>query len=111
MSVCTRHPQADAADRRALGLFADHQVEAEIIRARAAVRLGHGHAQEAALAGQFVDLARHDLRALPLAVAALLADHLALQERTKARAEVFVYVLVQAASHAARDTTGAGSSR
>ncbi len=38
--------------------------------------------------------------ALPLAVAALLAEHLALQERAEARAEVFVYVLEQGAPHA-----------
>jgi hypothetical protein len=109
--VVQRDPQAEAADARALDLFADHQVQAEVLSAGAAVGLGHGHAREAAAAGEREHLARDDPRALPLAIAARLADHLALQERAKARAEVFVDVLEQAAPHAARDTTGGASAR
>ena len=58
--VVQRDPQAEAADAGALGLLADHQVEAEVLRAGAAVALGHGHAEEAAAAGQREHLARDD---------------------------------------------------
>ncbi len=94
-------PEAEAADAGALGLLADDQVEAEVLRAGAAVALRYRHAEEAAAAGQREDLARHDPGALPLPVASLIADHLALEERVKARPEVFVYVLEQRAPHIA----------
>ena len=109
--VVQRDAQPEAADAGALALFADHEVQAEVLRARAAVRFGHRHAEEAPLAGEGEDLAGHDARALPFAVASLLAEHLALQKSAKARAEVFVDILEQAAPHAAPDTTDAGSSR
>ena len=58
--VVQRDPQAEAAHAGALGLLADDQVEAEVLRAGAAVALRHGHAEEAAAAGQREHLARHD---------------------------------------------------
>ena len=106
-----RDPQPEAADAGALGLLADHEVEAEVLRAGAAVALGHGHPEDAAAAGQREHLARHDPGALPLAVASLVAEHLALEKRAEARAEVFVDIFVKGAPHAARDTTGADSPR
>ena len=106
-----RDPQPEAADARALGLLTDHEVEAEVLGARATVALGDGHTEKAAAAREREHLARHDPVALPLAVAALVAEHLALQERAKARAEVFVDVFVESAPHAARDTTGVDSPR
>ncbi len=102
MSFCSVIPSPKLPTPARWRLFADHEVEAEVLGAGAAVALGHGHPEEAAAAGQREDLARHDPRALPLAVAALLADHLPLEERAKARAEVFVHILEQRASHAAR---------
>ena len=90
-----RQAETHAADTRKLALLADHEVEAEVIRAGAAVALGDGHAQKTARAGARVELARDDPLALPLRVASLLADDLAREERAKARAEVFVEVLEQ----------------
>ncbi len=100
--------EADAADARALGLFADDEVQPEVLGPGAAVALRHGHPEEAAVAGAREHLAGDDARALPLAVAAVLTDDLALQERAKARAEVFVEVLEQVASHPLRTLSAAG---
>ena len=98
MSLCSVHAEPEAADARALGLFADHEVEAEVLRARAAVGAPARPCRGSRRAPASANTSRgHDPRALPLAVAALLADHLALEERAKARAEVFVDVLEQAA--------------
>src|SRR4029077_21070519 len=93
--VVQRDPQPEAGNARALALLADDQVEAEVARARAAVALGYCHPEEAATACPGEDLARHDPRALPLTVAALIAEHLALQERAKASAEVLMYIFEQ----------------
>ena len=99
MSLCSVIPRPKLPTPARWRLLADHEVEAEVLGAGAAVALGHGHAEEAAAAGVREHLARDDPVALPLAVAALVADHLALEERAKARAEVFVDVLEQAAPH------------
>jgi hypothetical protein len=47
-----RHTQSHAAHAGMLCLFADHQVEAEVLGARAAMALGHRHAEEAPAARQ-----------------------------------------------------------
>ena len=73
--------------------------------------VGHGHPEEAAGPGTGKDLARDDAGSLPLAEAALLADHLALEEGAKARAEVFVEVLIQTAFHAPDPTAGRSARR
>ena len=99
MSLCSVMPRPKPPTPARWRLLADHEVEAEVLGAGAAVALGHGHAEEAAAAGEREHLARDDPVALPLAVAALIADHLALEERAKARAEVFVDVFEQAAAH------------
>ncbi len=96
-----RDAEPEAAHARALALFADHEVEAEVLRAGAAVAFGHGHAEKAAAPGQREHLARDQPVAFPLRVASLLAHHLTRQERAKAGAEVFVHVLEQVASHRA----------
>ena len=61
-----RDPQPEAADAGALALFADHQVQAEVLRARATVGLGDGHRQEAAAPGEGEHLTRDEPVALPL---------------------------------------------
>ena len=57
--VVERDAEAEAADAGALALLADHEVQAEVLGAGAAVGLRHGHAEEAAAAGRGEDLARH----------------------------------------------------
>ena len=91
--------EAEAAHARVLRLLADDQVEAEILHPRAAIALGHGHAEEASTAREGEYLAWHDARALPLAVAAIIAHHLAFEEGAIALPEVVVNVLEQRASH------------
>ena len=98
MSLCSVIP-SPKPDGGALGLLADHEVQAEVRRPGAAVALVDGHAEEAAAAGVREDLAGDQPGALPLAVATVLADHLALEERPEAGAEVFVQILEQSASH------------
>ena len=51
MSLCSVIPRPKEPTAGALALFADHEVQAEVLGARAAVALGHGHRQEAAAAG------------------------------------------------------------
>ena len=63
--VVQRDAEPEAADAGALALFADDEVQAEVLGARAAVGLGHGHAEEAAAAGRGEHLARHDARRAP----------------------------------------------
>ena len=117
--VVERDPEPEGADAEALALFADHEVEAEVIGTGAAVALGHRHRQEAAPAGGLEHLPGDDPLALPLAVAALLAEHLTLQERAEAGPQVFVEVLKQRPSHRPRsmhsqywfETTSPGSWR
>src|SRR5205823_3278573 len=94
--------EPEAAHTRPLRLFADHHVEAEVLRACAAVGLRDRHPEESAASREREHPARDDPRALPFAVAALLADHLALEEGAKAGAEVLVHLLEQRAPHAAR---------
>src|SRR5439155_7644494 len=97
--VLQRDAEAERADAGPLGLLADDQVEAEVLRARAAVALGDGHAEKAARARPREHLARHDSRALPVPVAALLADHLALEKGAETSAKVLVLVLEQPPPH------------
>ena len=99
-------PESEGADRQALALFPDHEVQAEVIGARPAVALGNRHRQEPAPAGRPEDLAGDDPVALPLPVAALLAQDLALQEGAEAGPEVFVEVLEQRPSHRRRSARG-----
>ena len=65
MSLCSVIPRPKLPTPARWRLFADHEVEAEVLRARAAVALGHGHAEEAAAPGRREDLARHDARRAP----------------------------------------------
>ena len=97
--VLERHAETEAAHAGVLRLLSDDQVETEILHARAAMALGHGHSEEASTAREREHLAWHDARALPLAVAAIIAHHLALEEGAIALPEVFVHVLEQRASH------------
>ena len=100
MSLCSVIPRPEAADAGALGLFADDEVQAEVLRARAAVALGHRHRRGSRRCPARANTSRGTIPlALPLAVAALLAHHLALEERAEARAEVLVHVLEQRAPH------------
>jgi hypothetical protein len=86
------HRGADAGARRLLG---EHDVEAPVIDARAAVLLGDLHRVEAVLGAFLEELARHDLRLLPLPV---VRHDLRRQEGGVALAVIVVLVVEQLAA-------------
>ncbi len=91
--------EAERGDARVLRLLADHRVQAEVLRARAAEPFGDLHRQEAPGAGLLEDLARHDPGAFPLAAAPGVADDLAFEEGAKARTEILVEIIEALAAH------------
>ena len=99
MSLCSVIPSPKLPTPARWHLFADHEVQAEVLGAGAAVALGDGHREEAAAPAALEDLARDDPRRAPTRRSGPPRPHLALQERAEARPEVFVQILEQRPLH------------
>ena len=104
MSLCSVQPRPGGVDPGPLDLLGDHQVVAEVVDAAAAVLLGHGHAQEAVLAGGW-NRSRSTMPAR--SHSSLCGDDLGGDEPPDAVAEQIVLVVEQGAAHAADRTLAA----
>src|SRR5690606_16485546 len=99
-------PQAAAGRPGALDLLGDDEVEAEVVDARTAVLLGHGHAEEARGAGGEEQLTGHLALPLPRLV---VGGDLLLDERPEAGPEQLVLLVEQRAAHASDRSGGGGT--